>query len=170
MYPGRNSLYLQISRTQSCGDGIANSPNGSPWVMSRKTTVLLSYGSQIHLFCPSVRGIDMMTIGLECMLYPEGWYFKFIGCCFQVWALGMPLKSCSSFCFWQDVLTRTTFTFPSETNRNVRQNTWKNSFQDTDAKQQKKVVPERQETNMVSNMTPLTALRGFLVQGGGTGR
>ena len=30
------------------------------------------------------------------------------------------------------------------------------SFQDTEVKQQKKVIPERQEMNMVSIMTPLT--------------
>lgn len=146
MYPGRNSVYLHTSRTQSCGDGIANSLNGSGEIMSRKTTCtfILWFPNPFILSINWRYKYDDYWFSM--MLYPERWYFKFIGYCFQAWAAGMLSKSCSSLCFWQDGVTRTTFTFPSETNRNISQNTWNNSFQDTDAKQGRKVIPERQET------------------------
>ena len=40
------------------------------------------------------------------MLYPEGWYFKLIGYYLQAWGSATSLKSCSSFCFWQEGVKR----------------------------------------------------------------
>ena len=106
IYPGRKSLHLLNLQGSSCRRWGQNSPNGSARVtLSRATSTFIPWllNSSIPFIEDKAPYDDYW---FRCMLYPEGWYFKLIGYNLQAWASATPLKSCSSFCFWQEGVKR----------------------------------------------------------------